>query len=327
LRTCSLDSPAEKEEDLLSDWDEDLALLDEKHSYMDLFLAAKEAPLPEPVVPISLEELLREQLNDPFCQKMRLQIDSGETTVFLDDVRTGALTRIACAYDQVVVPKKLRARILNMAHYSTAASHPGGKKMYRSLMRAYYWPSMTVDTYNTVRNCSDCAKERVRARARNTQLKLFPAAAPLEDVAMDLLGELVTTPRGKKHILVITDRFSKLVRVVALSTIRAVDIADAFTRHWVFAYGPPKTILTDNGPQFTAKFLLEVHRILGVHAIFTSAYHPESNGQTERYNRTLVGTGILTSSLMPTTPKCTAAREFLPLTWWSADPRPRCGLT
>jgi len=278
----------ERAEDLEADWNEDDALLDEKYSYMDLFLAAQEAPLPEPVTPISLEELLREQLNDPLCQKLRARLDKGEGIAYLDDIRTGVLTRIACAHDQVVVPKKLRARILNMAHHSRAASHPGGKKMYRSLQRAYYWPSMAVDAYVTVKGCNECAKERVAARARNTQLKLFPAAAPLEDVAMDLLGELVTTPRGKKHILVITDRFSKLVRVVALSSIKAIDIAKAFTKHWVFAYGPPKTILTDNGPQFAAKLLLEVDRILGIRAIHTSAYHPETNGQTERYNRTLV---------------------------------------
>ena len=62
----------------------------------------------------------------------------------------------------------------------------------------------------------------------------------------------------------ITDRFSKLVRVVPLANCRAVDIAKAFTRDWVFVYKPPVKILTDNGPQFATKFLLEVHRILGI---------------------------------------------------------------
>lgn len=53
--------------------------------------------------------------------------------------------------------------------------------------------------------------------------------------------------------------------MVALRNVRARDIAKAFTRDWVFTYGPPLTILSDNGPQFTAKFLLEVHRILSIH--------------------------------------------------------------
>lgn len=160
--------------------------------------------------------------------------------------------------------------------------------MYKTLQYAYYWPSTSVDVYNTVRNCSSYAKERVRARTSSTQLKLFPAASPQEDVAMDLLGELITTPRGKKNILVMTDRFTKLVRVVELSTTRGIDIARAFVRDWVFVYGPPNTILTDNGPQFTARFLLETHRLLGIEELFPTAYHPETNGQTERYNRTLL---------------------------------------
>lgn len=94
------------------------------------------------------------------------------------------------------------------------------------------------------------------ASRRSTTLKLFPPAAPLKDVAMDLLGELLMTPRGNRYIIVITYRFSKLVRVIALANCRAIDVAKAFTRDWVFLYGPPVTVLTDNGPQFASQFLL-----------------------------------------------------------------------
>lgn len=106
---------------------------------------------------------------------------------------------------------------------------------------------------------------------------------------MGFLGELITTPLGKKNILVITDRFKKLVRVVALSTTRAIVIFKAFLHECVFTYGPPNTVLTDDGPQSTSRFLLKSHRILGIEEMFTTIYHPESNGQTERYNRTLFG--------------------------------------
>ena len=128
----------------------------------------------------------------------------------------------------------------------------------------------------------------MRLCKRSTKLKLFPAAAPLEDIAMDLFVELFTAPLGNKYIRVVTDRFSKMVRVIALSSTRAIDIAKAFTMGWIFFYGPPNTVLMDNGPQFTARILLEVHRIFGIQELFMSAYHPETNGQNERYNRTIL---------------------------------------
>ena len=86
-------------------------------------------------------------------------------------------------------------------------------------------------------------------------MKLFPATEPLKDSAMDLLGEILQTPRGYKYFLVIVDRYTKLVRTVSLSSIRAIDVARAFCKHWVFTYGPPVTVLTDNGKQFNANLL------------------------------------------------------------------------
>lgn len=93
---------------------------------------------------------------------------------------------------------------------------------------------MAIDVYATIRNCTECARERVRVHSRVTILKLFLATAPLENVAMDLLGELITTLRGKKHILVMTDLFTKLVRIAVMSTIREIDVAKVFTCDCVF---------------------------------------------------------------------------------------------
>ena len=85
-----------------------------------------------------------------------------------------------------------------------------------------------------------------------------------------------------------TDRFSKLTRTVPLRTISAYLVARAFCDHWVFAYGPPRYVLTDNGTQFTSKFFLDVCRELGIAKGYTTAYHPQTNGQVERFNRTIV---------------------------------------
>ncbi|MGH0053543.1 MAG: DDE-type integrase/transposase/recombinase [Sphaerochaetaceae bacterium] len=119
-------------------------------------------------------------------------------------------------------------------------------------------------------------------------MKLFPATEPFEMVAIDILGELIRSPRGNRYILVITDRFSKLVQTVPLKRITAAEIAKAFVNNWVFVYGPPKKLLSDNGTQFTSRTFQSICNILGIQNLFTTTYHPQANGQVERFNRTLL---------------------------------------
>jgi transposase InsO family protein len=116
----------------------------------------------------------------------------------------------------------------------------------------------------------------------------FPASGPLEYVSMDILGPLPKTDHGNRFLLVITDRFSKLTRTVPLRTITALVDAKAFCENWVFAYGAPRYVLTDNGTQFNAKFFLALCRELGIEKLFKTAYHPQTKGEVERYNITIV---------------------------------------
>ena len=104
---------------------------------------------------------------------------------------------------------------------------------------------------------------------------------------MDILGPLSTTKDGNKFLLAMTYRFSKLTQVVPLDTIMAYKVSLAFCDHWEFKYGPPESVLTDNGRQFSAKFFQIVCRQLQVANIFMTTYHPQTNGQVERYNRNI----------------------------------------
>ncbi|CAN8076688.1 unnamed protein product [Agarophyton chilense] len=149
---------------------------------------------------------------------------------------------------------------------------------------------MSVDCYATVRFCTDCARNRVKLRRHGTKLKLFPARAPLEFVAIDILRPFLTTKRNYKFLLVITDRFSKLVRTVPLRKISALSVAQAFVLHWVFVYGPPVKLLSDNGRPFASRFSEDVCQILDIKNRFTTTYHPQTYGQAERFNRTLLAT-------------------------------------
>jgi len=106
---------------------------------------------------------------------------------------------------------------------------------------------------------------------------------------MDLLGPLPRTAAGNEHLLVIVDRFSKMTRASPLERIDAESIAAAFLDYWVAAYGPPATALSDNGPQFMSTFFQGVCSLLGISNRYSTTYHSQTNGQVERYDRTIVG--------------------------------------
>ena len=241
--------------------------------------------------PISIDEMLSEQAADDYCQWARKQMDhhTQGTCPFAIN-QHGVLTRKSNLDGslQVIVPASLRKRLLDIAHDAPTAGHPGRAKLYQTMRRVFYWPSMTVDIHHKVEGCTLCAKNRIKEQRNVYPMRLFPATKPLEYVAMDILGPLPRTKHGMRFILVITDRFTKLTKTEPLRTITSLAVARAFCKAWVFNYGPPKVLLTDNGTQFTATFFRNVCRILRIHKVFTTEYHPQTNGQAERFNRTIV---------------------------------------
>ena len=189
------------------------------------------------LTPVTRHELKTAQLADDFCRTTRAQLNRGggrggkHLPFFVDD--EGILHRTTQGLKQVCVPAALRRRVLELAHHSYLTGHPGGRRMYKYLHQYAYWPSMSVDCYNTVKHCTQCARNRVMLRRRQKNLRLFPATAPLESVAIDILGELLVTERGNRFLLVITDRFSKLVRTIPLPKITAQGVAEAFVKAMV----------------------------------------------------------------------------------------------
>ena len=239
------------------------------------------------VATISSDELRTAQAADITCQKLLTQTS---TTSLYDLNDDGILVRVSPSdgSQQVVVPQTLVSRVLYMEHYPPSAGHPGAHRMFQTIRRTFFWPRIAEDVYETVRNCDVCARNRIAEKRKTNPLKLFPAKGPLESVAMDILGPLPRTKHGNRFLLVIADRYSKVTKTVPLRTVTALSVARAFCDHWAYVYGPPVSLLTDNGPQFTAKFFQAVCGELGIRKVFTTAYHPQTNGQVERYNRTIL---------------------------------------
>lgn len=136
--------------------------------------------------------------------------------------------------------------------------------MYYVLQRDYYWPHIADDVLSVAWDCHSCAKTINTVRKHHRPLELLPAAESLAFVAPDLLGPVSKTERGHQLLLVVIDRFFRLVRFVPLRTSKASIAARPFLDHWVYAYEAPAYVLTDSGPQLVAKFFDAVCAMLGV---------------------------------------------------------------
>ena len=233
-------------------------------------------------------EVATAQGEDPLCRKVVEALNAGRAVPFFED--SDGLVRRRATHDrvaQIVVPVPLRERVLRLEHETTLAGHPGESRMYAAMRRYYYWPGMAADVVLHVRNCASCARGRVRPLRATAALQLFPATLPFQNIATDLFGPLAKTAAGNEYIMVITARFSKLVRAIPMGKIRAVDCASVLLDYWIGAYGPPDRVLSDGGSQFTAQFWHQVCNLLSVEAKVTTPSRPQKNGQAERFNRTM----------------------------------------
>jgi len=108
---------------------------------------------------------------------------------------------------------------------------------------------------------------------------------PWEEISIDIIGPL---PRSedKDAILVVVDQFSKMIRLVPTTTsISSSEVARIYRDDIWKMHGIPKKIISDKGPQFTSIFMEELCKALGIKRAMSTAYHPQTDGQTERINQ------------------------------------------
>ena len=193
--------------------------------------------------------------------------------------------------DCICVPNAsgLYRSIVRELHCSPYAGHLGMNKTHALIRRHYYWPNMQEQVHAFVRGCVVC--QRNKAPVGKVAGKLLPLPVPTgiwEDVSMDFVGPLPKTARHADFILVVVDRLSKMAHFLPCkSNIDGMQTAQLYVDRIWSLHGLPKSVVTDRGTQFLNKFNTALCKLIGTKHNCSSAYHPESDGQTERINRML----------------------------------------
>ncbi|KAG0160695.1 hypothetical protein PDIDSM_8225 [Penicillium digitatum] len=166
--------------------------------------------------------------------------------------------------------------------------HPGRSKTYELLSREYYWPRVYQYVSDWTKNCHTCRRITPAREVRQGILRQLPVPERAwQDISMDFITHLPLS-YGYDAILVVVDRLTKMKHFIhCKGTCNAEEVARLYTRHVWKLHGLPNTVVSDRGPQFVAQFWKHLTKRLRITNLLSTAYHPETDGQTERANAVL----------------------------------------
>ncbi|GJS07228.1 putative reverse transcriptase domain-containing protein [Tanacetum coccineum] len=182
-----------------------------------------------------------------------------------------------------------RDLVMHESHKSKYYIHPGSDKMYQDLKLLYWWPNMKADIATYISKCLTCAK--VKAEHQNPSGLLQQPEIPVwkcERITMDFVSRLPRTPSGYDTIWVILDRLTKLAHFLPMKKTDSMEkLTGLYLKEIVCRHGVPVSIILDRDNHFTSNFWRSLKEALGTNLDISIAYHPQTDGQSERTIQTL----------------------------------------
>ncbi|KAL0147880.1 hypothetical protein M9458_056801, partial [Cirrhinus mrigala] len=194
-----------------------------------------------------------------------------------------------CPPGRVYVPKTLRSRLLHWIHDTPSAGHPGIAATLELTTNRFWWPSLSKDVTQFVRQCTTCNITKTSHQRPAGLLQPLPVPQrPWSHIAVDFITDLPPS-HNYTTILTVIDRFSKACRIIPMAKLpTAWETAEVLLNQVFRLFGIPDDIVSDRGPQFTSRVWQAFCKQLNINVSLTSGYHPQSNGQAERLNQELI---------------------------------------
>jgi hypothetical protein len=198
---------------------------------------------------------------------------------------------VLCFKDRSWVPHYggIRDLIMHESHKSKYSIHPGSDKMYQDLKKLYWWPNMKADIAEYVSKCLTCS--RVKAEYQKPSGLLVQPELPMwkwDRITMDFVTKLPRTSTGYDTIWVIVDRLTKSAHFLPIKETDEMNtLAQIYLKEIVSRHGVPISIISDRDSRFTSHFWGSLQKALGTKLDMSTAYHPQTDGQSERTIQTL----------------------------------------
>ncbi|KAI7967784.1 hypothetical protein MJO29_001061 [Puccinia striiformis f. sp. tritici] len=221
-----------------------------------------------------------------------LAVSTGDVEDSLNNFRQSQLqdSNLLLFDERIYVPddSSMKLEVLSSCHDSPLAGHHGQDKTQQLISRDFYWPRMTNDIREYVSACYQCQRNKTPRHKKYGLLQPLPIApCPWDSLSMDHISQLPLS-NGFDTILVVVDRFSKMALFLKThTTATSEDLANLFVESVFSKHGLPSNIVSDRGSLFVSSFWTNLCQQLKIVRNLSTAYHPESDGQTERVNQIL----------------------------------------
>lgn len=194
-----------------------------------------------------------------------------------------------CWRDRIWIPynEPLRTKVIQETHDSYLAGHPGRDMTKALISRKFTWPGLSQDVRRFLRNCNVCGRANIWREKRRGLLKPLPIPdRPWAELSIDFVTDLPPSgPNGATTIMVITDRLFKNVILEPMASITTQAVADTLLQCLIRHHGLPRAIVSDRGTQFVNHMWKRICQLLRITRRLSTAYHPETDGATERINQ------------------------------------------
>lgn len=182
--------------------------------------------------------------------------------------------------------EEIKRKVLELHYDHPLAGHGGQTKTLELVTRTFYWPSMKKYVNQYVEGCEQCRRSKIMPRKPHGPLQPLPILkGPWKEVTQDFIVKLPTS-RGFDSIHTIIDRNTKMVHFIPVKeSITTLEVGDQLIKEVIRLHGVPETIVSDRGPQFTREMLMQLYQHLGIKPLLSTAYHPQTDGQSERTNQ------------------------------------------
>lgn len=230
-----------------------------------------------------LDEIREALPDDEYARRITTRIAEHEPGVARFTITDDLLYRDKLIY---VPLGRLRTELLQLRHDTPLAGHFGITKTAHSLQREFWWPRLWDDVVSFVGSCDPCSRAKATHHAPAGLLRPLPVPdAPWCDISVDCITDLPAS-HGKTALLVVVDRFSKQAHFIpTVKELTSEMMASLLIDGVIKYHGIPKTMVSDRGPQFVARSWRRLAKLLQIDVKLSSAFHPETDGQTERANQ------------------------------------------
>ena len=187
---------------------------------------------------------------------------------------------------RLCVPKSMRVALMTEAHAGRFAGHFSPRAVYSTLAKRYWWDGMYRDVHSHCHSCLICATYQGTGRRTKQPLMSIPVGGAFHRVGVDIM-ELPLTTNGNRYVITFIDYLTKWVESFASADQTSETIAKLLVDGVICRHGVPEYLVSDRGSNLLSSLMQEVYEATGIHKLSTTAYHPQTDGLVENFNRTL----------------------------------------